>query len=90
MVTCICDRKKRARSGSGTPGGGGGGERVAEGDAVDGAMEVLGKNWMNWRESVASHTTSSHTFFPLASRMGREQKSTSHSRIPSASAYGSR
>nr|CAB3450340.1 unnamed protein product [Digitaria exilis] len=76
-MVCIWDRKKRARSGSGTP-------SASDTDASASRSRV------NWSDSVASQTTSSHTFFPRASRMGREQKSSSHSRIASGSASGSR
>jgi len=53
-------------------------------------MALFGKYLVYCNDSVLSHTTSSQTFFPLASRMGLEQKSSSQSVMVAGSVSGSR
>jgi len=53
-------------------------------------ITLLGKYLVYWSERDLSQTTSSQSFFPLASRIGLEQKSNSQLNILSGSASGSR
>ena len=53
-------------------------------------MTLFGKYLVYCNDSVLSHTTSSQIFFPLASRMGLEQKSSSQSVMVAGSDSGSR